>query len=187
MTSTRRTIPAPPPNGVSSTWPHFKGVDARKSKAETSWPRASAFCTWRWVMNHSNHCGNSVKTSAFTEEAQIDVDAARRDVDRAHAVAHQRHEQLRAVGPVDLESRHARQRAHLAHVADFQVAVDDQAAFEVRGPELVVVEHRVVARDGQLETPQRLRVLARVRAFQAQDRAVRRAGATGDATAGDHP
>ena len=60
-------------------------------------PSASAFSTWRWVRNHSNHCGNSVKTSAFTEEAQVDVDPARLDVDRADAVAHQRHEQLRAV------------------------------------------------------------------------------------------
>src|SRR3954470_6921273 len=135
MTSTRNTIPAPPPNGVSSTWPHFKGVDARKSKVETSWPSASAFCTWRWVMNHSNHCGNSVKTSAFTEEAQIDVDAARRDVDRAHAVAHQRHEQLGAVRAVDLEHLDARQRAHAPHVADLDRTVDDQAAFEVGGPE----------------------------------------------------
>src|SRR4051812_27014172 len=101
MTSTRRTMPAPPPNGVSSTWPHFNGVDARKSTVSTEWPRANAFSTWRWVRNQSNHCGNSVKTSAFTEEAQVDVDAARLDVDRADAVAHHRHQQLGPVGPVD--------------------------------------------------------------------------------------
>ena len=80
-------MPAPPPNGVSSTCPQFSGVDARKSTASTACPSASAFSTWRWVRNHSNHCGNSVKTSAFTEEPEVDVDPTRREVDRADAVA----------------------------------------------------------------------------------------------------
>ena len=76
-------MPAPPPKGVSSTWPQFNGVDARKSTVSTEWPSASAFSTCRCVRNQSNHCGNSVKTSAFTEEAQVDVDPAPLEVDRA--------------------------------------------------------------------------------------------------------
>src|SRR3954451_1767194 len=135
MTSTRRTMPAPPPNGVSSTCPHFSGVEPRKSTASSSCPSASAFSTWRCVRNHSNHCGNSVKTSAFTEEAPVDVDPPRLQVDRTDAVAHQRHKQLRAVRTVDLEHVDARQRAHLPHEADWHVAVDHRAALEVRGPE----------------------------------------------------
>src|SRR3954454_15046924 len=129
MTSTRRTMPAPPPNGASSTCPQFRGVDARKSTVSTECPSANAFSTCRCVRNQSNHCGNSVKTSAFTEEAQIDVDAARGHVDRAHAVAHQGHEQFAAVGAVDLEHLDARQRAHAPDVADLDRAVDHQAAF----------------------------------------------------------
>src|SRR3954449_1397173 len=112
MTSTRRTMPAPPPNGASSTCPQFRGVDARKSTVSTECPSASAFSTCRWVRNQSNHCGKSVKTSAFTQEAHVDVDAAGVDVDRADAVAHHRHEQLGPVGAVDLEHLDRRQRAH---------------------------------------------------------------------------
>src|SRR3954447_3900245 len=100
MTSTRRTMPAPPPNGASSTCPQFRGVDARKSTVSTEWPRASAFSTCRCVRNQSNHCGKSVKTSAFTEERHVDVDPARLDVDRPDAVAYERHEQLRAVDAI---------------------------------------------------------------------------------------
>src|SRR5690242_19732285 len=109
MTSTRSTIPAPPPNGVSSTCPHFNGVAARKSNASTEWPSASAFSTCRWVRNHSNHCGNSVKTSALTEEPEVDVDPPRLEIHRPDAVAHQRHEQLGAVDAIDLEHLDRRQ------------------------------------------------------------------------------
>src|SRR3954454_4645906 len=159
MTSTRRTMPAPPPNGASSTCPQFRGVDARKSTVSTEWPSASAFSTCRCVRNQSNHCGNSVKTSAFTEEAKVDVDPAALDVDRADAVAHQRHEQLRAVGPVDLEHLDARQRAHAPHEADGDRAVDDGAAFEVARPELALLQHVVRARDRQLGAAQGVSVL----------------------------
>src|SRR6476619_6962439 len=96
-------MPAPPPNGVSSTCPHLSGVAERKSTASTEWPSASAFSTCRCVRNHSNHCGKSVKTSAFTEEAQVDVDPAPLEVNRADAVAHHRDEQLAAVDAVDLQ------------------------------------------------------------------------------------
>src|SRR6478735_6119139 len=145
MTSTRKTMPAPPPKGASSTCPHFRGVDARKSTVSTECPSASAFSTCRWVRNQSNHCGNSVKTSAFTEEAQVDVDPAPLEVDRADAVAHHRDEQLGAVGPVDLEHLDRRQRAHAPHEADRHVAVHNRAALEVARPELALIEHVVRA------------------------------------------
>src|SRR3954470_2386035 len=152
MTSTRRTIPAPPPNGVSSTWPHFSGVEERTSTVSTEWPSASAFSTCRWVRNQSNHCGNSVKTSAFTEESEVDVDAPGDDIDRADAVADERHEQFAPVRAVDLQDLHGRQRAHPADEPHVGGAVDDRAPFEVGGPVLVVGEHRVVARDHEFET-----------------------------------
>src|SRR5215207_6980549 len=161
MTSTRRTMPAPPPNGASSTCPQLRGVEARKSTASTECPSASAFSTCRCVRNQSNHCGNSVKTSAFTEEAQVDVDPAGLDVDRADAVAHQRHEQLRAVEPVDLEHLDARQRAHAPHEPDRELTVEDAAALEVAGPELALLEHVVRPRDGQLGAAQREGVVTR--------------------------
>src|SRR6476646_3304522 len=107
-------MPAPPPKGASSTCPQFSGVVSRRSTASTSCPSASAFSTWRCVRNQSNHCGNSVKTSAFTEEAQVDVDPPCLYVDRADAVAHHRDEQLPAVRPVDLKDLDTRQRAHAA-------------------------------------------------------------------------
>src|SRR5215208_7784050 len=140
MTSTRSTIPAPPPNGVSSTCPHFNGVDARKSTASTEWPRDNAFSTCRWVRNQSNQCGNSVKTSALTEEAQVDVDPARLDVHRADAVADHRDQQLGAVGTVDLEHLDRGQRAHAADESDDHVAVDYRAAGQVRGPVLALLQ-----------------------------------------------
>src|SRR3954454_23478808 len=143
MTSTRSTIPAPPPNGVSSTCPHLNGVDARKSTASTEWPRLKAFSTCRWVRNQSNQCGNSVKTSAFTEEAQVDVDPARLDVHRADAVAHHRHEELRAVGAVDLQHLDGRQRAHPPHEPDDQIATDHGAAGEIGRPVLVRLQGRL--------------------------------------------
>src|SRR3954454_7049354 len=137
MTSTRKTMPAPPPNGVSSTCPHLSGVLCRKSIAESSWPSASAFSTCRWVRNHSNHCGNSVKTSAFTEEPEVDVDAPPLEIDGADAVAHQRDQELAPVHAVDLEHLDRRQRAHAPDEPDLHRAVDDDAALEVRRPVFV--------------------------------------------------
>src|SRR3954451_4974607 len=165
MTSTRSTIPAPPPNGVSSTCPHLNGVDARKSTASTEWPRLKAFSTCRWVRNQSNQCGNSVKTSAFTEEAQVDVDPARLDVDRADAVAHHRDQQLGTVGAIDLEHLDRRECAHPAHETDDHVAVDDRAAGQIRGPVLVLLKGSFRARDGQLVPAQGVGVVARGRAL----------------------
>src|SRR4051794_15789464 len=162
-------MPAPPPNGVSSTCPHFSGVLSRKSTASMLLPSRTAFSTWRCVRNHSNHCGNSVKTSALTEEAQVDVDPARLDVDRADAVTHQRHQQLRAVHAVYLEDLDGRQCAHLTHEADLQLAVDDEAAFEIGGPVFVFGEHRGLAGNGQVESAQGLGILTGGRALQAQD------------------
>ena len=76
MTSTRRTIPAPPPNGVSSTWPQFSGVVRAESTVSSVCPSASAFDTCRCSRNHSNHCGNSVKTSMFIPAHLPDRDPA---------------------------------------------------------------------------------------------------------------
>src|SRR6478735_7033188 len=150
MTSTRRTIPAPPPKGVSSTCPQFRGVVARKSTVSTECPRASAFSTCRWVRNHSNHCGNSVKTSAFTEEPEVDVDPALREIDRANAVADHRHEQLGPVGAVHFEHLDGRERAHAPDEAHGDLAVEDREALEVGRPELVWLKHGIGAGNGQV-------------------------------------
>ena len=64
-TSTRSTIPAPPPNGVSSTWPPLsERVLAGVERAQLVAVRRARCATWRWPPNHSNHSGNSVKTSS---------------------------------------------------------------------------------------------------------------------------
>src|SRR6478672_9021771 len=116
MTSTRRTIPAPPPNGVSSTWPPLSGVCSRGLSARTSWPPAIALATWRCERNQSNHSGKSVTTSScissaclgalgdegahglghgVAEEGEVHVDELRRDVHAADSVADQRDEERR--------------------------------------------------------------------------------------------
>src|SRR4051794_17587643 len=99
MTSTRRTMPAPPPYGVSSTTRPESVVWSRGFSVRSSWPASVALRMWRWLRNQPNHSGKSVTTSSCTEEPLVDVDALRGDVDRAHAVAHERDE--RAV--VELE------------------------------------------------------------------------------------
>src|SRR5215216_4337547 len=90
MTSTRSTMPAPPPNGVSSTAPPLSGVVARGSTHSKALPSASAFATWRWPRYQSNHCGNSVKTSTSIDEAQVDVDPPGLQVHGPDRVAHER-------------------------------------------------------------------------------------------------
>src|SRR4051812_11504986 len=89
MTSTRSTIPAPPPNGVSSTWPAPSGVVARGSTHSSLCPRASALATWRCARNQWNQAGKRVKTSTSIDEAQVDVDDPPAHVDRADRVAHE--------------------------------------------------------------------------------------------------
>src|SRR3954463_2849789 len=99
MTSTRRTIPAPPPNGVSSTCPPVSGVKSRGLTQVIDDPASTTLRTWRCSRNQSNHGGKRVKTSmsirssALAEEGEVDVDDARLDVDRADRVVDERHEQ----------------------------------------------------------------------------------------------
>ena len=122
-------MPAPPPNGVSSTCPPLSGVCSRKLTQLKREPAASTLATWRCAENHSNHSGNSVKTSisiialalgrradarqaARAEEVDVDVDAARRGIDLADRVCDHRHEQRLA----------ARRRAsHLERLARGQL------------------------------------------------------------------
>src|SRR3954465_14396247 len=92
MTSMRSTIPAPPPNGVSSTAPPLSGVVALGSMQSSECPSARALATCRWPRNQSNQPGNSVKTSASIDEPHVDVDHAAGDVHRADRVAHHRDE-----------------------------------------------------------------------------------------------
>src|SRR3954451_500397 len=88
MTSTRSTIPAPPPNGVSSTAAPESGVVARGSMHSSECPSASALATCRWPRNQSNQPGNSVKTSASIDEPHVDVDHACLHVDGPDRIAH---------------------------------------------------------------------------------------------------
>src|SRR5690349_9683481 len=114
MTSTRNTIPAPPPNGVSSTTLPDSVVWSRGLSVRSSCPASSALRTCRWPRNQSNHSGNKVTTSSCTEEPPIDLDPLRGHVDRLHAVAHERDE--RPV--VELQRLARRQREHARHDAD---------------------------------------------------------------------
>src|SRR3954452_19609394 len=96
MTSTRSTIPAPPPNGVWSPWPRLSGVCSRGFSVRSSWPPASALATWRWERNHSNHSGKSVTTSscisAGSAAARLGcVAAGGRARERRRRIAQERH------------------------------------------------------------------------------------------------
>src|SRR3954465_8833674 len=119
MTSTRSTIPAPPPNGVSSTDPPDSGVVARGSTQSRVWPSASAFATCRWPRNQSNQPGNSVKTSTSIDEPHVDVDHAPADVDRADRVPHERNQPLSHLERLARRKRdHPRHHSHLARAVD---------------------------------------------------------------------
>src|SRR5919112_506405 len=106
MTSTRNTMPAPPPNGVV----------ARGSTHSKVLPSASALATCRWLRYHSNQCGNSVKTSTSIDEAQVDVDPAALDVDGAHRVTDQRDQPV-----AHLQRLARRQSDHALHDPDLGV------------------------------------------------------------------
>ena len=56
-------LPAPPPNGVSSTTRPLSGECSRGLSVRSSCPAATALRTWRCSRNHPNHSGNSVTTS----------------------------------------------------------------------------------------------------------------------------
>src|SRR3954469_15525435 len=182
MTSTRRTIPAPPPNGVSSTCPPLSDVWSRGFSVRTSWPPASALATWRWARNHSNHSGNSVTTSScmsaglagerrcgVAQERHVDVDDLGLDVDAAHRIADERDEELLAA-PGHLERLAGRQRDEPPDAPELAVAVDDAAAHEVLGPPLVVLERRRGrAWDEQLEPAQLLDRLAALEPGEPHD------------------
>src|ERR1041385_4353375 len=87
------TMPAPPPNGMSSTCAPLSGECSRRSSTFRLDPAASAFATWRWEENQSNHSGNSVKSSISirslhplapplvlqAEKRLIDLDPSRRE------------------------------------------------------------------------------------------------------------
>src|SRR5215212_364999 len=114
-------MPAPPPYGVSSTWPAFRGVVARRSIASSAWPSPSALRTCRCSRNQSNHPGNSVNMSIFirvrslSEEVLVDADLA--PLDRADRIRDERHEapvvelEHRAGGAVE-DARHASPARH---------------------------------------------------------------------------
>ena len=120
MTSTRSTIPAPPPNGVSSTWPPLSGVWSRGLSARSSWPPASALRDVALgaepleplreqrddVELHVSPPPSAPTPARFAQERDVDVDDLRLHVDAPDRVADQRDEQARR-----------RPRRHLEHLA----------------------------------------------------------------------
>ena len=66
MTSTRSTIPAPPPNGVSSTWPPLSGVCVARVQRAQLVPGRERVGDVALRRNQSNHSGKSVTTSSCT-------------------------------------------------------------------------------------------------------------------------
>src|SRR5437879_2870930 len=99
-------MPAPPPNGVSSTCPALRGVWSRKLTKSMRESPASTLRTWRCSANHPNHSGKRVNTSIsialllprggageVPEEARVDLDPPPRHLDTAHRVADHRYEQ----------------------------------------------------------------------------------------------
>src|SRR5215218_1438115 len=137
MTSTRSTIPAPPPKGVSSTCPPLSGVWSRGLTKRSSEPCASALPTWRWPWNHSNHCGNRVTTSTcisgplLPQELQRDVHPPGAHVHRPDRVAVHRHEQVIRRLAVDLEHVDRRVADQPANDPHPDLAIGHRAALEV--------------------------------------------------------
>src|SRR3954454_19735281 len=195
MTSTRSTIPAPPPNGVSSTCPPLSGVCSRGFSARSSWPPPSALATWRCERNDSNHSGKRVTTSSCTsaglarrrrrglaKERHVDVDHLRHHVDTPDGVAHERDEEgLVLVVAGHLERLARWQRHEPRDVPELARAVDDAAALEVLGPPLILLERRRGrTRDEQRGPAQRARGVAVGHAVEAHDRALVGPGAADD-------
>src|SRR5262245_8624663 len=98
-TSTRSTIPAPPPYGSSSTWPARSGGVSRyeNRRRSSSAPRTAA--TGRRSVSHGNAWGTRGVTASCTGgEVTLDrVDVARRpedpgvfEVDPTNALLHHR-------------------------------------------------------------------------------------------------
>src|SRR5918995_2602012 len=137
MTSTRSTIPAPPPNGVSSTAPPLSGVVARGSTHANVLPSASALATCRWPRYQSNQLGNRVKTSTSIDEAQVDVDPPRLDVHGPDRVAHHGDQPV-----ADLQRLAGRERDHPLDHADLARPVRDDAARQIARPELALLQRR---------------------------------------------
>src|SRR5688500_3166019 len=167
MTSTRTTIPAPPPNGVSSSTRPLSVVWSRGLSVRSSCPRASALLTWRWVRNHSNHSGKRVTTSSCTQELPVHGDRAPLDVDPQDRVAHHRDQ----LAGVELERLARRQRDEPHDRPEHALAGDRAAADQVLGPVLVLAERwRFRALDDALAAAQRDRVGAVVGHVEPEDR-----------------
>src|SRR4051794_39164307 len=137
MTSTRSTMPAPPPNGVSSTAPPLSGVVARGSTHSNVLPSASALATCRCPRDQSNQPGNSVKTSTSIDEPQIDVDAPSLQVHGADRVAPHRDQPV-----ADLQRLARGQGDHPLDHTGLALAGRDDAALQVARPELARSERR---------------------------------------------
>src|SRR2546423_6988633 len=185
-TSTRSSIPAPPPKGVSSTWPADNGVWSRKFTYPRREPAAIALRTWRCCSNHSNHSGKSVKMSIsiarsphaaaagrrlLGDEVEVDLDAPLRDAHAADRIFDHRHEQLAAIGAGDLERLAGGVLDHACDHAHSARAVEHLTALQFVRPPLVLLQlRRRVAFDRQLHPAQRPRLLAILHALQTQDR-----------------
>src|SRR4051794_23726409 len=124
ITSTRMTMPAPPPYGVSSTCPPVSGVPSRKSTISIC---ARVLRTWRCSTNQSNQCGKSVKTSismSVAQEVAVDFDDLAFQVDLLDGVVDQRH-QVTLVAHLQQRARrriqHPLDSAQAGHLAREQV------------------------------------------------------------------
>src|SRR3712207_4992865 len=146
-------MPAPPPNGVSSTTRPLSVVWSRGLSVRSSCPAASAFCTWRCPRNHPNQSGNRVTTSSCTEEPRVHFDAPGLEVDALDRVLDQRDED----DGVELEDFARGQRNQTNDVTEGVRAVGDVAALEVLREVLVVLELGILDLDLELATAQSLR------------------------------
>src|SRR5579871_2350523 len=135
-------MPAPPPKGVSSTWPPDSGVCSRKSTHSIREPVASTFAMWRCSRSQSNHRGNRVKMSMSIgagrlavlvepEERAVDLDPPLLRLDRTDRVGDHRHEQrLAATRTLHLEHLARGQLDQPRDGADGAPAVEHGAALE---------------------------------------------------------
>ena len=147
-------MPAPPPNGVSSTWPGARASCRGSRRAADRGPSARAFRTWRWL----------VEPPEPLREQREDVDALHRRTPRVDDASPRpspastsiertasRTSGTRSASlavPLDLE-HHARRASTHPHAATWRCR-RSRAADQVPPEALVVGERRRTRRDESL-------------------------------------
>jgi hypothetical protein len=124
----------------------------------------------------------SASVRLLAEELEVDLDLPALEVNDAHSVAHERHEQvLPAVSTDDFEDLARRQRQQPPHRPHLAPRVVHGAALEILGPPFVGPEFRSALAPGQqLLSTEGDRVIAALAALEPHNRSEVGSGAALD-------